>query len=154
MHIHRWIFYTPWQTWHRRYNSVRCLLPCQQPSDCRETPRSTKHRKNKTKWHPNSNQRYTTPHTYTYIFTDSLNNIYLIHNHIRHPSSQHNHPNKLCIAAIVNHITWSTHKITIQKVKAHTCITCNEMADQLANSGALLDKPAGTPRIHTAHTTP
>jgi hypothetical protein len=76
----------------------------------------------------------------TQIFTNSLNSIYLIHNHMRHPSSQHNHPDKLLIAAIVNHITWSTHKITIQKVRAHTSIIGNEIVEQLANIGALRDK--------------
>lgn len=90
----------------------------------------------------------------TYIFTYSLNIVYLIHNHIRHPSSQHNHPDKLLIAAIVNHITWSTHKIAIQKVRARICTIGNEIVDQLANNGALLDKPANIPKIHTAHTTP
>ena len=30
----------------------------------------------------------------------------------------------------------------------------NDLVDQLANTGVLLDKPANTPRIHTAHTTP
>ena len=89
-----------------------------------------------------------------HIFTDSLNSIYLIHNHIRHPSSQHNHPDKLLISAIVNHITWSTHKITIHKVRAHTCIIGNDTADQLVNNVALLDKHTNTPRIHAAHTTP
>ena len=86
----------------------------------------------------------------THIFTNSLHSMYLIHNHIRHPSSQHSHPDKLLIAVIVDHITWSTHKITIQKVRTHTCIIGN----QLANDGALLNKPANTPKIHTAHTTP
>ena len=28
----------------------------------------------------------------------------------------------------------------------------NEIADQLANSGALVDKSVGTPMIHTTHT--
>ena len=90
----------------------------------------------------------------TQIFIDNLNSIYLVHNHIQHPSSQHKHPDKLLIAAIVNHITCTTHKITIQKVRAHTGITCNDIAYQLANSEALLDKPNNTPRIHTVHTTP
>ena len=55
----------------------------------------------------------------THIFTNSLDSIYLLHNHIRHPSSQHNHPDKLLIVIVVNHITWSSHKITIQKVIGH-----------------------------------
>ena len=37
----------------------------------------------------------------TYIFTSNLNNIYLINNQICHPSSQHNHPDKLFNLAIV-----------------------------------------------------
>ena len=91
-----------------------------------------------------------------FIFTDRFNSIYLINNHIRHPSSHHNHPDKLLIADIVSQITvtWSTHKITIQKVRAHTGIVGNEIDDQLANDGALLNKPTNTPHIHTTHTTP
>ena len=47
----------------------------------------------------------------THIFTDSLNNIYLINNHIQHPTSQHHHPDKLLIAAIVHQIYWTPHMI-------------------------------------------
>ena len=49
------------------------------------------------------------------IFTDSLNSIYLINNHVRRPSSQHNYPDKLLTTSICQHITWFRHKITIQK---------------------------------------
>ena len=55
-----------------------------------------------------------------HIFTNSLNSNYLINNHVRLPSSQHNHPDKLLIASIVQNITQFQHKITIQKVRAHT----------------------------------
>ena len=89
-----------------------------------------------------------------HLLTDNLNSIYLINNHIRHPSSQYNHPDKLLIVAIVNHITWSMHKITIQKIRAHIGIISNEIVDQLANDGALLNKPMNTPMIHMAHITP
>ena len=41
----------------------------------------------------------------TFVFTDQLNTIYLLHNHIRHPSSHHNHSDKPLIATIVNQIT-------------------------------------------------
>ena len=44
--------------------------------------------------------------------------------------------------------------IHIHKVRAHTDISGNEMADTLANMGALQDKPDTTPRIHIARTTP
>ena len=129
-------------------------MPHQHPSDCRETPKFTKHTQSQINTILIAIQG-TQHHTQdTHILTDSLNNIYLIHNHIRHPSSQHNHLDKLLMAAIVNHITWSTHKITIQKIRAHTGIVGNEFADELTNNGALLDKTTNTPRIHTAHTTP
>ena len=40
----------------------------------------------------------------TFIFTNNLNNIYLLLNHIRHPSSQYNHLDKLLIALIIDAI--------------------------------------------------
>ena len=90
----------------------------------------------------------------TYIFTDSLNSIYLINNHIQHPTSQHHHPDKLLIAAIIHQIYWTPHMIHIHKVRAHTGISGNEIADTLANEGTLKDKPNETPHIHIAHATP
>ena len=92
--------------------------------------------------------------TDTHIFTDSLNSIYLINNHIQHPTSQHHHPDKLLIAAIVRKIYWTPHKIHIHKVRAHTGITGNELADALANEGTNLEKPEQTPHIHIARPTP
>jgi ribonuclease HI len=71
----------------------------------------------------------------THIFTDNLNSINLINNHIQHPTSQHHHPDKLLIAAIVRKIYWTPHKISIHKVRAHTCIRGNELANDLANEG-------------------
>ena len=44
--------------------------------------------------------------------------------------------------------------VHIHKVRAHTCISGNEMADILANMGTLKDKPNTTPWIHIARTTP
>ena len=73
----------------------------------------------------------------TYIFTNNLNIIYLINNHIQHPTSQHHHPYKLLIAAIVRQIYWTQHMIHIHKVRAHTCIYGNEIAHTLANEGTL-----------------
>ena len=96
----------------------------------------------------------TTTQTNTHIITDSLNNIYLISNHIQHPTSQHHHPDKLLIAAIIHQIYWTPHLIHIHKVRAHTGITGNEIADTLANEGALKEKHADTPHIHIAHATP
>jgi ribonuclease HI len=89
-----------------------------------------------------------------HIFTDSINIIYLINNHIHHPTSQHHHPNKLLIATTVRQIYWTPHKVHIHKVRAHTGIAGNELADELANEGTTKEKPEATPRIHIAHSTP
>ena len=84
----------------------------------------------------------------------SLNSIYLINNHIHNPTSQHHHPDKLLITAIVHQIYWTPHLIHIHKVRAHTDIRGNEIADTLANEGATKEKPTNTPHIHIAHATP
>jgi hypothetical protein len=78
----------------------------------------------------------------------------LINNHIHHPTSQHHHPDKLLIAAIAKQIYWTPHKIHIHKVRAHTCIIGNKIADELTNEGTTKEKPEATPRIHIAHSTP
>ena len=74
--------------------------------------------------------------------------MFLIHNHIRHPSSYHNHPNKLLLSTIVHQILWTKHNITILKVKAHIKILDNEIADQLANKGSTTTNP----HTHIVHT--
>ena len=90
----------------------------------------------------------------TQIFTDNLNSIFLINNHIQHPTSQHHHLDKLLIAAIIHQIYWTPHKVHIHKVRAHSGIIENEIADTLANEGTLKEKPTNTPHIHIAHPTP
>ena len=90
----------------------------------------------------------------THIFTDSLNNIFLINNHIQHPTSQHHHPDKLLIASIIWQIHWTPYTIHIHKVRAHSGIIGNEIADTLANEGTLKAKSSPTPHIHIAHQTP
>ena len=95
-----------------------------------------------------------TTKTDIHIFSHNLNNIYLINNHIQHPTSQHHHPNKLLIAAKIHQIYWTVHFIYIHKVRAHTGIKGNAIADMLANKGTLKEKPTATPHIHLAHATP
>ena len=58
------------------------------------------------------------------------------------------HP--LCFPPLI----WTPHTIHTHKVRAHTCIFGNEIADTLANKGTLLEKPDTTPHIHIAHATP
>ena len=52
-------------------------------------------------------------------FIDRLNNIYLLLDHIRNPSSQYNHPDKFLITQIINMLKTSHHNITIRKVSPH-----------------------------------
>ena len=86
----------------------------------------------------------------TYIFIHKLNIIYIINNHIRRLSSQHNHPHKLLISTIVQ-LLQTKHNITIQKL-GHTEILGNEIAYQLPNVGTTCNKPIPTSQIHIAHT--
>ena len=44
--------------------------------------------------------------------------------------------------------------IHIHKVRAHTCISGNKIADTQANEGPPKEKPDTAPYIHIAHTTP
>lgn len=78
-----------------------------------------------------------TTQTNIHVFTYSLNSIYLLHNHIHHPTSQHHHPDKLLIADIIRQIYRTPHTIHIHKVRAHSSISGNEIADILAHEGLL-----------------
>ena len=44
--------------------------------------------------------------------------------------------------------------IYIHKVRTHTSIEGNEIADKLANEGTLKEKPNNTPHIHITHPSP
>ena len=85
--------------------------------------------------------------THTYRLTVSTTSISL--NHISHPSSQNNHPNKTFISVIVHQILWTKHNITIQII--HVEILSNAIANQLAHEGITYNKPNPTPHIHIAH---
>lgn len=88
------------------------------------------------------------------FFTYSPNSIYLINNHITHPSSQHHQLNKLLMLSIVNQIIWPKHKITIHKIRAHIGNTSIDTTNKLANNHVTIAQPNPTPNIHIAHTTP
>jgi hypothetical protein len=79
-------------------------------------------------------------HARVYIYTclvNSLSNIYLLLNHINHPSSQNNHLNKLLNAHIINAIKYSSYNITIKKIRAYINIIGNDKANKLVMKGAL-----------------
>lgn len=78
----------------------------------------------------------------------------MINNHTRHPLSPHKHLDKLPVLAIVDQIIWSTYKIAFHKMRAHTSMIGNNIANQLANDGTTLAKPTTTLQIHIDHTTP
>lgn len=90
----------------------------------------------------------------TYIFTNSLYSIYLLRNHIKSPSFQSNHHDKLLIAYIINTIKNSHHRFTIQKVHAHTNITGNEEVHNFAKQGVDTPHIISTPFHLFGHQTP
>jgi ribonuclease HI len=77
--------------------------------------------------------------TYTeepiYIFTDSLNSLYLINTQLRHPSAHNNHPDKTILSQIASMLVTRTQPTELHKVKAHANIIGNEIVDALAKSG-------------------
>jgi ribonuclease HI len=96
--------------------------------------------------------------TYTeepvYIFTDSLNSLYLINTQLRHPSTHNNHPDKTILSQIASMLTIRTQPIALHKVKAHANIIGNEIVDALAKRGHI--KPHSLPNepYEHAHSTP
>ena len=71
----------------------------------------------------------------TFIFMDTINNIYLLLNHIKLPSSKYNHPDKLLIAHILATAKASKHDVIIRKVRAHTNTIGNDKGNKLAKKG-------------------
>jgi hypothetical protein len=71
--------------------------------------------------------------TYTnepiYIFTDSLNSLYLLNMQLRHPSAYNNHPDKTILLKMIKLLQIRTHPTYLYKVKAHSNITGNEIVD-------------------------
>ena len=70
-----------------------------------------------------------------YIFTDSLNSLYLLNIQIKHPTSHNNHPDKTILTKIVQMLQLQTQPTSLHKVKAHSNITGNEIVDTLAKNG-------------------
>jgi ribonuclease HI len=89
-----------------------------------------------------------------YIFTDSLNSLYLINTHIIHPSIPNNHPNKTLLSEIVTMLQSHTTLISLHKVKAHINITGNKMVDTLAKNGRHKPHSPPTEPHEYAHSTP
>lgn len=84
-----------------------------------------------------------------FILTDSLNDVYLINNHMRHPSSQHHHLNKLFIMAIVNKLG-GLHTRLQYKMSELTPTSEERKYKPLVNVGTT---PSSTLHIYITHTT-
>jgi hypothetical protein len=69
-----------------------------------------------------------------YIFTDSLNSLYLINTQLQHPSAYNNHLDKSILSQIASMLKSQIQPIALYKVKAHANITGNDMVDALAKS--------------------
>jgi hypothetical protein len=89
-----------------------------------------------------------------YIFTDSLNSLYLINTQIQHPSQHNNHPDKTILLQITNMLQSRTQQISLYKVKAHANITGNEMVDTLAKRGRYKEQSLSTKPHEFAHSSP
>ena len=70
-----------------------------------------------------------------FIFTDSLNSLYVLNTQIKHPSMHNNHPDKTILTQIVQILQSQTQPTSLYKVKAHSNITGNEIVDTLAKNG-------------------
>ena len=69
-----------------------------------------------------------------YIFTNSLNSLYLLITQIIHPSLHNNHPDKTILSEMVDMLQARTQITELHKVKAHSKIHGNEIADELAKA--------------------
>jgi ribonuclease HI len=94
------------------------------------------------------------PHEPTYIFTDSLNSLYLLNTQLKHPTLHNNHPDKTILASIISMISAHTQPLSLFKVRAHTHIYGNDQADQLAKAGNTLPHHPPLYPFEHAHSTP
>jgi len=72
------------------------------------------------------------PNEPAFIFTNSLNVLYLLNTQIKHPTLHNSHPDQTTLASMVKILQKRTQPITLYKVIAHVNIDGNEKADKLA----------------------
>ena len=71
------------------------------------------------------------PKESTFIFTDSLNVLYLLNTQIKHPTLHNSHPDQTTLASMVKILQNQTQPITLYKVRVHVNIDGNEKVDKL-----------------------
>jgi ribonuclease HI len=86
------------------------------------------------------------------IFTDSQTSLYLLKTHLTHPTHHNNHLDKTILSSMVHILQSRIHPLSIHKVRAHTHIPGNDIADQLAKDGNKL--PHRYPRYDFEHAHP
>jgi hypothetical protein len=89
-----------------------------------------------------------------YIFTNSLNSLFLLNTRIQHPTTHINHPDKIILASIVTLMQHRTHPLFLHKVRAHFNIFGNKKAHQLAKAGNELPHRSPISDYEHAHSTP
>ena len=94
------------------------------------------------------------PNEPAYIFTDSLNVLYLLNTQIKHPTLHNSHPDQITLNSMVKILQNRTQPITLYKVRAHVNIDGNEKADKLAKEGLQLEHRIATRPYEHAHATP
>jgi hypothetical protein len=66
------------------------------------------------------------PNEPAYLFTDSLNVLYLLNTQIKHPTLYNSHPDQATLASMVQLLQNRSQPITLYKVRAHVNIDGNE----------------------------
>ena len=94
------------------------------------------------------------PNEPAFIFTDSLNVLYLLNTQIKHPTLHNSHPDQNTLNSMVKILQNRTQPITLYKVRAHVNIEGNEKADKLAKAGLDLEHRIATRPYEHAHATP
>jgi hypothetical protein len=94
------------------------------------------------------------PNEPEFIFTDSLNVLYLLNTQIIHPTLHYSHPDQATLASMVQTLQNRTQPITLYKVRAQVNIDGNEKADKLAKEGLNLEQRNATHSYEHAHATP
>src|ERR1700738_3479329 len=79
-----------------------------------------------------------------YIFTNSLNVLYLLNTQIKHPTLHNSHPDQVTFASMVQLLQNRSQPITLYKVRAHVNIDGNEQAYKLAKEGLNLTHRSAT----------
>ena len=94
------------------------------------------------------------PNEPAFIFTDSLNVLYLLNTQIKHPTLHNSHPYHTTLNSMVKVLQNRTQPITLYKVRTHVNIDGNEKADKLAKEGLELEHIIATVPTHTNMPTP